>query len=39
LNIVERVPIQMTENEDNTGYLHTKKTKLGHLLSFKGEKE
>ncbi|MCD9021257.1 bifunctional 3,4-dihydroxy-2-butanone-4-phosphate synthase/GTP cyclohydrolase II [Cohnella silvisoli] len=39
LNVVERVPIQMIENEDNTGYLHTKKAKLGHLLSFKGEKE
>ncbi|TFE29944.1 bifunctional 3,4-dihydroxy-2-butanone-4-phosphate synthase/GTP cyclohydrolase II [Cohnella luojiensis] len=39
LNVVERVPIQMLENEDNTGYLHTKKAKLGHLLSFKGEQE
>jgi 3,4-dihydroxy 2-butanone 4-phosphate synthase / GTP cyclohydrolase II len=39
LNVVERVPIQMIENEDNTGYLHTKKAKLGHLLSFKGERE
>ncbi|WP_256757239.1 bifunctional 3,4-dihydroxy-2-butanone-4-phosphate synthase/GTP cyclohydrolase II [Cohnella sp. WQ 127256] len=37
LNVVERVPIQMTENEDNTKYLHTKKAKLGHLLSFKDE--
>lgn len=37
LNVVERVPIQMNENEDNTGYLHTKKSKLGHLLSFKGD--
>ncbi|TVY04523.1 bifunctional 3,4-dihydroxy-2-butanone-4-phosphate synthase/GTP cyclohydrolase II [Cohnella terricola] len=37
LNVVERVPIQMKENEDNTRYLHTKKAKLGHLLSFKGE--
>jgi 3,4-dihydroxy 2-butanone 4-phosphate synthase/GTP cyclohydrolase II len=34
LEVVERVPIQMTENEDNTNYLHTKKTKLGHLLQF-----
>ncbi|MFC5699834.1 bifunctional 3,4-dihydroxy-2-butanone-4-phosphate synthase/GTP cyclohydrolase II [Cohnella faecalis] len=34
LNVVERVPLQMEENEDNTGYLHTKKKKLGHLLSF-----
>ncbi|MFE4710973.1 MULTISPECIES: bifunctional 3,4-dihydroxy-2-butanone-4-phosphate synthase/GTP cyclohydrolase II [Paenibacillus] len=34
LEIVERVPIQMPENEDNTNYLHTKQAKLGHLLSF-----
>jgi len=34
LEVVERVPIQMPENEDNTGYLHTKKDKLGHLLDF-----
>jgi 3,4-dihydroxy 2-butanone 4-phosphate synthase / GTP cyclohydrolase II len=34
LHVTERVPIQMTENEDNTRYLHTKKLKLGHLLSF-----
>jgi 3,4-dihydroxy 2-butanone 4-phosphate synthase/GTP cyclohydrolase II len=39
LNVVERVPIQMNENEDNTGYLHTKKAKLGHLLSFKGDRD
>lgn len=39
LNVVERVPIQMTENKDNTEYLHTKKAKLGHLLSFKGDKD
>ncbi|UNK20473.1 bifunctional 3,4-dihydroxy-2-butanone-4-phosphate synthase/GTP cyclohydrolase II [Paenibacillus sp. N3/727] len=34
LEVVERVPIQMPENEDNTGYLHTKKAKLGHMLKF-----
>ncbi|MEK8127456.1 bifunctional 3,4-dihydroxy-2-butanone-4-phosphate synthase/GTP cyclohydrolase II [Paenibacillus filicis] len=34
LEIVERVPIQMEENEDNTKYLHTKQEKLGHLLDF-----
>jgi 3,4-dihydroxy 2-butanone 4-phosphate synthase/GTP cyclohydrolase II len=34
LEVVERVPIQMPENEDNTHYLHTKKLKLGHLLKF-----
>ncbi|CAG7612019.1 Riboflavin biosynthesis protein RibBA [Paenibacillus solanacearum] len=34
LEVVERVPIQMEENEDNTDYLHTKQMKLGHLLEF-----
>ncbi|MFD1774105.1 bifunctional 3,4-dihydroxy-2-butanone-4-phosphate synthase/GTP cyclohydrolase II [Paenibacillus rhizophilus] len=34
LEVVERVPIQMPENEDNTNYLHTKQLKLGHLLKF-----
>ncbi|SDC38671.1 3,4-dihydroxy 2-butanone 4-phosphate synthase / GTP cyclohydrolase II [Paenibacillus sp. UNCCL117] len=34
LEITERVPIQMEENEDNTNYLHTKQQKLGHLLDF-----
>ncbi|CAG7641712.1 bifunctional 3,4-dihydroxy-2-butanone-4-phosphate synthase/GTP cyclohydrolase II [Paenibacillus allorhizosphaerae] len=34
LEVVERVPIQMEENEDNTNYLHTKQLKLGHLLEF-----
>lgn len=34
LEVVERVPIQMKENEDNTKYLHTKQAKLGHLLEF-----
>ncbi|WP_123040852.1 bifunctional 3,4-dihydroxy-2-butanone-4-phosphate synthase/GTP cyclohydrolase II [Cohnella candidum] len=37
LEVVERVPIQMEENEDNTRYLHTKKAKLGHMLSFPDE--
>jgi 3,4-dihydroxy 2-butanone 4-phosphate synthase / GTP cyclohydrolase II len=32
MKIVERVPIQMTPGEFNRDYLHTKKTKLGHLL-------
>lgn len=39
LNVVERVPIQMPENEDNTGYLHTKRAKLGHMLSFADDAE
>ncbi|MGG6309639.1 bifunctional 3,4-dihydroxy-2-butanone-4-phosphate synthase/GTP cyclohydrolase II [Paenibacillus macerans] len=34
LEVVERVPIQMKENVDNTNYLHTKQAKLGHLLKF-----
>ncbi|MCM3747350.1 bifunctional 3,4-dihydroxy-2-butanone-4-phosphate synthase/GTP cyclohydrolase II [Paenibacillus pasadenensis] len=34
LSVVERVPIQMERNESNTGYLNTKKSKLGHLLEF-----
>ncbi|WP_059052434.1 bifunctional 3,4-dihydroxy-2-butanone-4-phosphate synthase/GTP cyclohydrolase II [Paenibacillus senegalimassiliensis] len=34
LEVVERVPIQMQENEDNTKYLHTKQAKMGHLLQF-----
>mgnify|MGYP001244529010 FL=1 len=34
LEVVERVPLQMEENEDNARYLHTKKSKLGHLLQF-----
>ncbi|MBM7564435.1 bifunctional 3,4-dihydroxy-2-butanone-4-phosphate synthase/GTP cyclohydrolase II [Paenibacillus sacheonensis] len=34
LEVVERVPIQMTSNADNDQYLHTKKDKLGHLLKF-----
>jgi 3,4-dihydroxy 2-butanone 4-phosphate synthase / GTP cyclohydrolase II len=37
MNVVERVPIQMKENEGNTKYLHTKKAKLGHMLNFKDE--
>lgn len=34
LEVVERVPIQMQENKDNTSYLHTKQAKLGHMLKF-----
>ena len=32
LHIVERVPIQITPNQNNLRYLQTKKEKLGHLL-------
>ncbi|WP_054024332.1 bifunctional 3,4-dihydroxy-2-butanone-4-phosphate synthase/GTP cyclohydrolase II [Bacillus sp. FJAT-28004] len=34
LEVVERIPIQMELKEDNKSYLRTKKSKLGHLLSF-----
>ncbi|SLJ91625.1 MULTISPECIES: bifunctional 3,4-dihydroxy-2-butanone-4-phosphate synthase/GTP cyclohydrolase II [unclassified Paenibacillus] len=34
LEVLERVAIQMEENEDNTVYLHTKQAKLGHMLKF-----
>jgi 3,4-dihydroxy 2-butanone 4-phosphate synthase/GTP cyclohydrolase II len=34
LEVVDRIPIQMEENEDNSNYLHTKKEKLGHMLTF-----
>jgi 3,4-dihydroxy 2-butanone 4-phosphate synthase/GTP cyclohydrolase II len=33
LCIVERVPIEAEPNDDNRKYLHTKRDKLGHLLS------
>lgn len=32
LEVVERVPIQMEANDSNRNYLHTKQTKLGHML-------
>jgi 3,4-dihydroxy 2-butanone 4-phosphate synthase/GTP cyclohydrolase II len=32
LEITERVPIQMQENESNSNYLHTKHEKMGHLF-------
>lgn len=34
LEVVDRIPIQMEANEDNARYLHTKKEKLGHMLTF-----
>lgn len=34
LQVVERVALQVQENKDNTGYLHTKQLKLGHMLKF-----
>lgn len=39
LEIVERVPLQLPENEDNARYLHTKKAKLGHMLTFQDDAE
>jgi 3,4-dihydroxy 2-butanone 4-phosphate synthase/GTP cyclohydrolase II len=33
LELVERVPIEITANPENAGYLATKREKLGHLLS------
>jgi 3,4-dihydroxy 2-butanone 4-phosphate synthase/GTP cyclohydrolase II len=35
IRVVDRVPIEMSPNMDNVGYLKTKKKKLGHLLSIK----
>ena len=35
LKIVERVSIEVDSTEDAAGYLHTKKEKLGHLLTLK----
>ena len=32
LNVVERIPIEMTPQASNVHYLRTKKAKLGHLL-------
>jgi 3,4-dihydroxy 2-butanone 4-phosphate synthase/GTP cyclohydrolase II len=34
MEVTERVPIQMQENESNSIYLHTKHEKMGHLLDF-----
>jgi len=33
MQIVERVPIEVTANENNLGYLQTKKSKMGHILN------
>jgi 3,4-dihydroxy 2-butanone 4-phosphate synthase/GTP cyclohydrolase II len=32
VKIVERVPLEITPNENNLKYLRTKKDKLGHVL-------
>jgi 3,4-dihydroxy 2-butanone 4-phosphate synthase/GTP cyclohydrolase II len=33
LKVVERIPIEITHNENNQHYLETKKIKLGHMLN------
>jgi 3,4-dihydroxy 2-butanone 4-phosphate synthase / GTP cyclohydrolase II len=32
LEVVDRVPIEVTPNENNAGYLETKKKKMGHMI-------
>lgn len=39
LEIVERIPLQMEEKENNRRYLRTKKQKLGHLLQFREDEQ
>ena len=34
LSIVENVAIEITTNEHNSFYMHTKKNKMGHDLKF-----
>ena len=38
LEIVENVPIEITPNQYNERYLHTKKERMGHTLHFKNNK-
>jgi 3,4-dihydroxy 2-butanone 4-phosphate synthase/GTP cyclohydrolase II len=37
LTVVERVPVEIPPRSANRGYLQTKRTKFGHLLSLVGE--
>ncbi|MGZ5089910.1 MAG: GTP cyclohydrolase II [Burkholderiales bacterium] len=39
LTVVERVPIEAAPRSANRGYLQTKRTKFGHLLSLVGDSE
>jgi 3,4-dihydroxy 2-butanone 4-phosphate synthase/GTP cyclohydrolase II len=34
LKVIERIPIEIEPNESNKNYLHAKREKLGHLLSY-----
>jgi 3,4-dihydroxy 2-butanone 4-phosphate synthase/GTP cyclohydrolase II len=38
LHVVERVPLQVEYNKDNTGYMRTKVEKMGHLLNLPRER-
>ncbi len=38
LEVVEQVPIEIAPNRNNLAYLATKRDKLGHMLTLKGEK-
>ena len=33
LEIVERVPVEATVNDENRGYLQTKRARMGHIIS------
>jgi 3,4-dihydroxy 2-butanone 4-phosphate synthase/GTP cyclohydrolase II len=37
LTVTERVPVEVAPGKSNRGYLHTKRTKFGHLLSLVAE--
>jgi 3,4-dihydroxy 2-butanone 4-phosphate synthase/GTP cyclohydrolase II len=39
LEVVERVPIEITPNKSNIKYLKTKQEKLGHVFKWKYEEE
>ncbi len=39
LNVSERLPIEIAPNKHNEKYLRTKSEKLGHILSYNGNKE
>jgi 3,4-dihydroxy 2-butanone 4-phosphate synthase / GTP cyclohydrolase II len=39
MEIVERLPIQISHNDSNIRYLKTKKEKMGHMLTFLDDKE